>query len=77
MTYKVILNFIKKFSLHNIDIFEKFKKDWVLNKKFIAKKISFKGTRGATITYIFCMRYLKIPQRDGHHFKLTSKTVFE
>ena len=41
MTFEVILNFVKNLFIHNVDILEKFLKDWALNKKFIAEKDDF------------------------------------
>ena len=35
---KVILHFMKKLCLHNVDILEKLLKDWALNKKNIAER---------------------------------------
>ena len=34
MTFKVILHFIKKLCLHNVDILENFQKAWALDKKY-------------------------------------------
>ena len=36
---------MKKLCLHNVDILEKFKKDWALNKKYIAEKKYFEILR--------------------------------
>ena len=41
MTFEVILHFIKKLCIHNVDILEKFLKDQALNKKYIAEKVDF------------------------------------
>ena len=38
MTFEVKNLLMKNCPLHNVDILEKFLKDWVLNKKYIAEK---------------------------------------
>ena len=38
MTFEVILHLLKNLLLHNVDILEKFKKDYTLDKKNIAEK---------------------------------------
>ena len=38
MIFEVVLDFIKKNCLHNVDILEKFIKDQALNKKYVAEK---------------------------------------
>ena len=45
MNVHVILYFIKNLCLYNVDILEKFLKDWAKNKKYIADKDCFKILR--------------------------------
>ena len=54
MTFEVILHFKKKNCLHNVDIFEKFLKDWALKKRISLKKDDYERP---TITFevIFLM----------------------
>ena len=39
MTFEVILHLMKNLRLHYVDILEKFKNDWALNKKYIAETL--------------------------------------
>ena len=41
MTLEVILHFMKNMCFHNVDILEKYLKDWAINKKYIAEKDEF------------------------------------
>ena len=43
MTFEVILEFKKKWCLHNVDTLEKILKDWAFNKKYIAEKDDFEN----------------------------------
>ena len=40
-----LTSFYKLFWLHNVDILEKFEKDWALNKKKFAEKDDFEISR--------------------------------
>ena len=50
MTFKVILHLMKNLHLRNIDILEKFLKDWAFKKKYIAEKDDFKISRWPYVT---------------------------
>ena len=45
MTFNVILYFMKKLCLNNVDILKKFIKDKALNRKFVAEKDHFEILR--------------------------------
>ena len=51
MTFNVILHFIKNLCLH-VDILEKFKIDWALNKKCIVEKDDLKILRLPLMTFM-------------------------
>ena len=42
---------MKTLPLHNVDILEKFEKDWALNQKYIALKDDFEILRGPYLTF--------------------------
>ena len=49
--YEVILHFIKKIRLHNVDILKKFQKDWELNKKYIGETDDFEILSRPYVTF--------------------------
>ena len=58
--FKVILNFIKNLCLYNVDIFEKFYKDWAFNKRYITEKDDFQSLRMTFEAILHLMKNLRL-----------------
>ena len=76
MTFKVILNFIKILCLFNVDILDKFQKDWALNKKKIAKEYHCEFLRLPFITFMDLLEVILQLMKNLRHYIVSIQRIF-